>query len=182
MATNKVVLILIALTFSAAVHATGIDTKKDVPALFTEMGRFCDVPPDLLYSIALCESGRNVNGKVKPWNWTLNIAGKGYYYDSREEQFDALMNAISEAKTVDIGPMQLNWEWKYERLMSPWMATDPVFNLNTACRIIRAHYENNPLDGWFQAAGKYHREANRPEDIKIRKAYISRIKRAWEML
>lgn len=160
----------------------GAGTAKRVPRLYREMARFSDVPPALLYAVALGESGRLLDGKMKPWPWTLNVAGKGFYFDSREEQFDALMAAITDGKIVDIGPMQLNWHWKFERLQSPWLATDPAFNVNTAARIIRSHYEADPKAGWFAAAGRYHREANRPKDYEARRIYTDRVKRAWERL
>ena len=157
-------------------------TKTQIPQQYVAMSQFCDVPARLLYAVALGESGRQVRGVWTAWPWTLNIEGKGYFFKSRQEVFDAFMVAISDGRSVDVGPMQLNWHWKYQYLHSPWLATDPTFNISVACRILRSHYENNPSAGWFEAAGRYHREANRPKDFTARKRYIGRVKKAWNRL
>lgn len=189
METAQLVLLSIVLSASSMCFAEDsvlgegpANSAKRVPTLYSEMGRFCDVPADLLYAVAIGESGRFLDGQTKPWPWTLNVAGESFYFDSRDEQFEALMDAITEGKIVDIGPMQLNWRWKFERLQSPWVATDPAFNVNTAARIIRGHYDANPQAGWFAAVGMYHREADRPQDHEARRIYIDRIRRTWERL
>lgn len=153
--------------------------KAQIPAIYQKVAQFCDVPPKLLYAVALGESGRKVGGHWTAWPWTLNVDGKGFYFSSREKLFDALMKAITESRSVDVGPMQLNWHWKFEWLPSPWLATEPVFNIGTGCRIIRAHYDANPKAGWFEAAGRYHREANRAKDYAARDRYIERVIKAW---
>ncbi len=153
--------------------------STSIPQTYRQVGAFCDVPARLLYAVALGESGRKVAGQWTAWPWTLNVQGRGFYFDSRERVFEALMQAITEGRSVDVGPMQLNWRWKYDWLPSPWLATEPVFNIGTGARIIRAHYDRNPNAGWFEAAGRYHREANRPQDFVARERYIGNVKRAW---
>lgn len=152
-----------------------------VPELYLAVSRFCDVPARLLYAVAKAESGRDLAGEgVEPWPWTLNIEGESHYYDSREAVFEALMPTLAEGRVVDIGLMQLNWGWKFDDLMSPWLATDPYFNTNTACRIIRTHYEADKTAGWFAAVGRYHREADAPKHEAARRAYTDRVRRLWE--
>ena len=34
----------------------------------------------MLYSVALTESKVLLRGEYVPWPWTLNVAGKSYYY------------------------------------------------------------------------------------------------------
>jgi hypothetical protein len=152
----------------------------ETPDIYAQVGRFCDVPGQLLYALARAESGKlTKDGSIEPWPWTLNIEGTGHYYPNRDTMFDSLMTAIAEDRQVDIGLTQLNWHWKYERLVSPWQATDPVFNLKTACNIVREHYDNDPQSGWFFAAGKYHRESDSPASLAIRHRYSERVKKYW---
>ncbi|MEE9493606.1 MAG: hypothetical protein V3W04_09555 [Gammaproteobacteria bacterium] len=150
-----------------------------VPEMYSEIGRYCDVPGGLLYALARAESGKSTHQSFEPWPWTLNIEGQGHYYENRDTMFDALMQAITQGRQVDIGLTQLNWHWKYDRLISPWQATDPVFNLKTACNIVREHYDNAPEKGWFHATGKYHRESDSPASLAIRHRYSERVRQLW---
>lgn len=173
MAACRLILILFCFAFSIA-------KAEQIPELFKTVGKFCDVPASLLYSVAKVESNRSVTREVeKPWPWTLNIDGNGYYFDNREEMFDALMDAISNKQVVDIGFMQLNWHWKYELLVSPWMATEPLFNVTIACRIIRDHFDGRANKDWLLAAGLYHREADSEHARDGRKRYINRVRKYW---
>ena len=38
------------------------------------------VPSEVLYSVALQESGTRLRGQLVPWPWTLNVAGAGYRF------------------------------------------------------------------------------------------------------
>lgn len=163
------------------VSLSGLASDR-VPLLYVQISQYCEVPASLLYAVALTESGRKTSQGLEPWPWTLNISGRGHYYPDRQTMFKALMAAISSGKQVDIGLTQLNWYWKYNRLLSPWQATEPVFNLKTACTIIREHYDKEPAKGWFHATGKYHRESNSPRSRIIRKRYVERVRKHWGRL
>ena len=167
---------------AAAVLATG-SSLAAVPALYATTGEFCDVPARLLYAVALVESDRPDDGGIRePWPWTLNVNGEGRYYESRQAQYEALIEAIKRGDVVDVGETQLNWGYKYDYLVSPWLATDRVFNLTTACRILRNHYRGRASGNWLLAAGLYHREATTPKATAARDAYIVRVRRAWRSL
>ncbi len=167
--------------FLGSLFATSIFAKP-VPDLFIAISRYCDVPARILYAVAKAESGRTIDGELSPWPWTLNIEGSSFYFESREDQFDALMIAISEGQIVDVGYMQLNWRWKFDLLISPWQATDPYFNITTGCRVIRNHYEANSAAGWFEAVGRYHVESNSDKAVARREAYTERVRRIWRAL
>ena len=166
----------------AALLGTGASSTA-VPALYARTGEFCGVPARLLYAVALVESDRPGDGGIRePWPWTLNVAGEGRYFESRQAAYEALIEAIKRGDVVDIGEMQLNWGYKYAYLVSPWLATDRVFNITTACRILRNHYRGRASGNWFLAAGLYHREATTPTATAARGAYIARVQRAWRSL
>jgi len=63
------------------------------------------VPSEVLYSIALQESGTRLRGRLVPWPWTLNVAGNGYRFANRSDACGALLHALRTAGShrVDVG-------------------------------------------------------------------------------
>ena len=68
------------------------------------------VPSEVLYSVALQESGTRLRGQIVPWPWTLNVAGAGYRFATRSDACRALMIALQTAgpNRVDVGLGQTN--------------------------------------------------------------------------
>lgn len=154
-----------------------------VPEPFQSVSEFCDVPAKLLYAVALVESGRPVEkGRIEPWPWTLNIEGQGFFFGTREELYQALIQTAKDGRSFDVGYMQLNWKWKFDRLHSAWLATDPTTNVLTGCRIIREHYDGVAEGNWFHAAGHYHREADDAASKTIRERYTQKVQQTWRSL
>ena len=123
---------------------------------YDEVADYVGVPRDILYAMALAESGRVRDGDFRPWPWTLNIAGQARFYADREAMFAALMTALQNHQLrVDVGPLQLNWYWQYPRIASPWRLTDPLVNAKIAASLLRKHYETS--NDWWLAVGHYHR-------------------------
>lgn len=175
MATTRLVLVVCLLLSSRLVAA------DSVSGLIGQVSDYCRVPAGLLYAVARVESGRWVAGQIEPWPWTLNVAGEARYFESREAQFSALMQALQTGQGVDIGPMQLNWRWQYERLTSPWLVTDPAFNLVTGCRILRELFDHPDSQGsWHWAIGKYHRRSEAPHHVAAANRYADRVVTFWE--
>lgn len=79
------------------------------------------IPSEVLYAVALTESGLRIEGKLKPWPWTLNIAGKGRFFKSREDACMALTHSLksTSAKRVDVGVAQINYGYHGEKVNSP---------------------------------------------------------------
>jgi soluble lytic murein transglycosylase-like protein len=180
MAKHPMMLLLTVIgLFSPAFARSG-----EVPPAYLAVADFCGAPAGLLYAVATTESGRFFKGQgIRPWPWTLNVEGKGFYFETREQQFDALMGAISAGKVVDVGPMQLNWGWQYDRLISPWRATDPVYNLTAGCRILREYYDAQGAGAsWALAIGKYHRGSDAPKHVRAATAYAARVLAVWGRL
>ena len=92
---------------------------------------YVGVPRDIFYAMALAESGRERDGQLAPWPWTLNVAGDAHFYPDRDAMFAALMAALQNGQLcVDVGPLQLNWYWQFERIASPWrMPSSPPRSL-----------------------------------------------------
>lgn len=162
---------------------------KSIPETFEAVSDYCGVPARILYAVALAESGRVKNKRFDAWPWTLNISGKGQYFETRADQYTALMAAIRDGKSVDIGSMQLNWKWQFHRLHSAWQATDPTYNVITGCNILKSHFSDpssmhrhHRFKDWRAAVERYHSPGSSTEQQSRAQAYANRVHRQWEKL
>ncbi|MDR5826001.1 transglycosylase SLT domain-containing protein [Caballeronia sp. LZ043] len=95
------------------------------------------VDPKILAGIALNESA--YNGRA--WPWTLNVAGRGFFFRSREDAYRAIRYLISQGRSdFDIGLMQVNWGYHSKRFASPWDALSPATNVRVAEDILNENY------------------------------------------
>lgn len=135
------------------------------------------VPSEVLYAIALQESGTRLRGKLVPWPWTLNVAKVSYRYASRDAACTALLLAIQQvgAKQVDAGLGQLNIGWQRQRFAEPCDALDPYLNLTLTTQVL---LEQKAYNGtWIDAAGRYHRPAGGPPAARYRESFARHLKR-----
>lgn len=142
---------------------TDLAAQPVAPGLFESVGERHGVPAVILHAMARTESGRAYQGQHKPWPWTLNVAGQGQYYDTRDQACIALNEALVQTSLVDVGMAQLNVRWNPElfgltgRFADPCAALDPAQNMDAAAAILRAHFDTT--GDWLTAAGRYHRPA-----------------------
>ena len=137
------------------------------------------IPDTIFYAVALAESGRSINayGVRRPWPWTLNVAGDGYYYSTRIEAWQALRDWLKKGKrSIDIGLMQINWRYHKGRLGDPWQALDPYHNLRVGAGILQDCYATE--HDWWASVGCYHAPAN-PEHAS---RYRRRVKYQWRQI
>ncbi|MEW8252710.1 MAG: lytic transglycosylase domain-containing protein, partial [Candidatus Thiodiazotropha sp.] len=90
-----------------------------MPAGYRMIAAEHGIPQSVLFAVALTESGKQTGqtGTLRPWPWTLNVAGRGYFFDSRQAAWRALMTYLEEGKrSIDIGLMQVNWRYHQDRL------------------------------------------------------------------
>ncbi|MCP4966485.1 MAG: lytic transglycosylase domain-containing protein, partial [bacterium] len=136
------------------------------------------IPHTLLYAMALTESGKQIEpaGGYRPWPWTLNLAGQGYFYSSRSAAWKALTGWISEGKrSIDIGLMQVNWRYHQDRLGTTWQALDPYHNLRVGAAILQACYQIR--QDWWSSVGCYHSPANESRADRYRQRVVSHWRR-----
>lgn len=114
------------------------------------------VPPDVLYAVALTESGLRIDERIRPWPWTLNIAGQGRFFRSRDDACATLTEALQNtpAKRVDVGLGQINYGYHGQRVSHPCELLDPYLNLSMAAGILKNQYRST--EGWLAATGRYH--------------------------
>jgi hypothetical protein len=149
---------------------------QSIPAGYRQVALEYDLPPALLYAVALTESGQSLlsDGRFLPWPWAHNIGGEGHFFPSRQQAWQALQTALANTNnSVDIGLMQINWRYHHIALGSAWQALDPYHNLRVAAAILRDCYIEHT--NWIQSAGCYHA----PNDVTRAQAYAARVKRHW---
>lgn len=113
------------------------------------------VPADLMQAIALAESGRARNGRLRPWPWTANLEGQGHWFETRAELVAFAEGAVAVGRTsVDIGCFQINWRWHGRHFVRPGDLSDPLTGARHAARYLLQLREE--FGGWEAAAGAYH--------------------------
>ncbi len=152
--------------------------EEVVPVGYQSVAAERGIPYSLLYAVALTESGKQVASKdvYRPWPWTLNVAGQGYFFESRQAAWQALMVWIKKGKrSIDIGLMQVNWRYHQERLGTPWQALDPYFNLRVGAKILQDCYITR--QDWWASVGCYHSPTNPQRADRYRRRVLSRWQR-----
>ena len=73
------------------------------------------VDPKILAGIALNESAYN----GRPWPWTLNVAGRGFFFRTREDAYRAIRYLISNGRSrLRYWLLQINWGYHSKRFAS----------------------------------------------------------------
>ena len=113
------------------------------------------IPADVLYTITLTETGRSRGGKLRPWPWTVNMEGAGFWFDTRAEALAYVQEKFDAgARSFDVGCFQINYKWHYQNFESIEEMFDPMANARYAARFLSELHSENP--DWTIAAGKYH--------------------------
>ncbi|HBP1183187.1 transglycosylase SLT domain-containing protein [Pseudomonas aeruginosa] len=135
------------------------------------------VPSPVLYAVALQESGTLIRGRLRPWPWTLNIAGTAHRYRTRQTACEALTKALRRvpAKRIDAGLGQINIGHQAHRGIAPCDLLDPHVNLGLAATILREHHTSG--ENWIHAIGRYHRPAGGAPAARYRRAVLRHLVR-----
>lgn len=113
------------------------------------------VPVQVLRAISLTETGRRRDGRLAPWPWTVNMEGKGVWFDTRAEaEAYVEKNHARGARSYDVGCFQVNYRWHGQHFTSNLAMFDPVDNAMYAARFLSDLYAE--LGDWSRAAGAYH--------------------------
>lgn len=113
------------------------------------------VPLSVLKAISLTETGRKRGGRFRPWPWTINMEGKGHWFESREEARAYVDKEFARgARSFDIGCFQINYKWHGENFASIDEMFDPMANALYAARLL-GQLQAETGD-WGKAAGAYH--------------------------
>ncbi|MHB0816771.1 transglycosylase SLT domain-containing protein [Stutzerimonas nitrititolerans] len=148
-----------ALVLLACALAGPIQAREIPPPAYQVAAQRAGIPSTVLYAIALQESGIRLRGRLVPWPWTLNVAGKAQRYATRAEACSGLRQALKRtpATRIDAGLGQINLGYHPQRYAQPCDLLDPYRNLTIAAEIL--HEQHIPGDDWLVAIGRYHRPA-----------------------
>lgn len=147
------------------------------PPAYQRAANAAGIPVELLWAVAKVESNTRLTIGVYPWPWTLNVAGQGKRYRTREEACEGAIQAIElhGAKSVDIGLTQQNWGWVGKDFYKhPCDALDPIDNLRTASIRLKECYADR--QNWIDSAGCYHRPAGGAPAAKYKAEVLRRLK------
>jgi len=115
------------------------------------------IPVHLLAAIASTESGRyhRALGLNLPWPWTINVEGKGYFFDNKEEAIAAVRKFQARGvQSIDVGCMQVNLHHHPYAFANLEQAFDPAYNVAYAAQFLKQNFMDE--GSWRKATGDYH--------------------------
>ena len=135
------------------------------------------LPPQLLQSIGIVESGRTdpATGRVAPWPWTINVAGIDHVYATKAAAIEAVQDLQREGtRSIDVGCMQINLTQHPDAFASLDEAFSPSTNAQYGARFLSALYRET--GNWLRAAAAYH---SRTQEIGA--TYEARVMAIWPL-
>jgi hypothetical protein len=167
------------LPFSASVYAKpSLETSQSCTRYLAEMERFYNMPAHWLSAIASTESGR-YHPELKlsvPWPWTINVKGKGYWFDSKEEAIQAVKRHQRKGiKSIDIGCMQVNYHYHGHHFSNIEEMFDPLYNVAYAAKFLRDKYDAS--NSWRDATSDYHSQTP-----KLGRRYYRKVYSRWQQV
>lgn len=148
---------------------------ESIPSSYRQVAQEYDIPPDVLYSVALQESRTQLRSRQsRPWPWTLNVAGVPRRYPTRIAAYKGLTSFLEHGvRSIDVGLMQVNWRYHKDKLGSPWQALDPYHNVRTGAKILASEYRET--GDWFTAIGRYHSPGEKKEQKQRARHYATQV-------
>lgn len=113
------------------------------------------VPVSVLKAISLTETGKRIDGKLRPWPWTVNMEGAGHWFETLDEARAYVFQEYKRgARSFDVGCFQINYKWHNEHFSSIDEMFDPRANALYAAQFLSDLYTET--GSWNDAAGAYH--------------------------
>lgn len=113
------------------------------------------VPRAVMIAITLVETRTKRSGVSGAWPWTVNVAGKGFWFDSRAAALIHAQRTLAKGKkSFDVGCFQLNYKWHGKHFNSIDHMFEPGPSSAYAARFVKdLHRETGD---WIKASGLYH--------------------------
>lgn len=113
------------------------------------------IPREVMLAITQVETRTKRGGRSGPWPWTVNVAGKGAWFDSRAAALVHAQRALAAGqKSFDVGCFQLNYRWHGEHFASIDAMFEPASSGDYAARFLKELYAE--AGNWITASGHYH--------------------------
>ena len=137
------------------------------------------VPEQVMLAISLTETGRRMDGHMRPWPWTVNMEGKGVWFDTQPEALAYVRREFARgARSFDVGCFQINYRWHGQAFASIDEMFEPLANARYAAKFLGELYEE--FGDWTLAAGAFH--SRTPRYARKYKARFTRIRAGLEDL
>jgi hypothetical protein len=147
--------LMLALAVLAAVPSRADQDAALCEQAIVNGARRGGVPPEVLHAVALTETGRNSNGRLRPYPWAVNREGKGFWFKTRDEALAFARSSVAAGRpSFDVGCVQINYRWHGHAFPSLEDMFDPEFTATYAAQFLRTLYEER--GSWSEAAGAYH--------------------------
>jgi len=113
------------------------------------------VPVSVLQAISLTETGHKRSGVMRPWPWTVNMEGKGVWFDNEDDaRAYVYENYKRGARSFDVGCFQINYKWHGQEFASLEEMFNPNPNALYAAKFLLQLFREK--GDWSGAAGAYH--------------------------
>jgi hypothetical protein len=113
------------------------------------------IPPSVLLAITRVETGRTRSGDLTPWPWTINMEGKGRWFDTEDQARAYVFKHFKAgARSFDVGCFQINYKWHSHAFRSIDEMFDPALGADYAARFLKKLHAE--FGDWTKAAGAYH--------------------------
>ncbi len=133
----------------------GTDDAALCEVAATRAAQVANMPVDVMRALTLVETGRSRGGAFRPWPWTINLEGKGYWFDTRAEaEAFARESLAAGARSFDVGCFQINYRWHGQAFASVEQMFGPQENAAYAARFMGKLFAEGGT--WEWAAGAYH--------------------------
>jgi len=174
-------LAIIAAVLGAFVASTTRAQEADTPAemqclrYLQSQERGHRIPQGLLTAISLAETGRPTgpDGALMPWPWTINVGGRGQYFETKEDAVAETRRLLDEGqRSIDVGCMQVNLRYHPNAFQNMEEAFDPAANVAYGAKFLTSLHQ---LQGsWSKAVERYH-----SSDDGRREQYRERVIALW---
>ncbi len=154
----RIASVLLALAI-AVLSPIRVSASTDVSAICERAAQIgaqrTGVPLSVLRTISLAETGRKAGGAFRPWPWTVNMEGRGLWFETRQEALDFVRKNYSRgARSFDVGCFQLNYRWHGQAFASVEQMFDPAASAIYAGNFLKQLFAEK--GNWVEAAGAYH--------------------------
>ena len=130
----------------------------------TRAARANDIPLQILYSVALTETGNR--GALDPYD--MNVDGRAVHSDSLDEALARFALERSRgAKLIDIGCMQVNHRWHGSHFRSVAEMFDPERNVQYAASYLKSL--RREAGSWTLAVARYNAG---PSNARAQRTYV----------
>jgi len=152
---RRIACAVLLLWFTLAPETARADLSEICDHAAVQAAKATGVPISVLKAISLNETGRKRDGAFRPWPWTVNMEGKGAWFETEDEARAFVYDHFKRgAVSFDVGCFQINYKWHHEAFTSIEQMFEPLANALYAAEFLQSLYAEKGT--WSGAAGAYH--------------------------